>query len=219
MHSTHTTNSERSTQAKCFLNSLRAIAVLAAIAGIATTSAAPCAAQQASDGYAMTGGGVSPTMVANQQQNLANIQQWFVSYDQVRRAAQMNPQERQKADGLLSKGLSIIVPGEEKVATQALLTKLVNKYQMATDQMKRLPLYPETEKLHRGYYQYFNEARKLFSDYLKVQTNLFVVDEQTGKPLAGGLMLRKQNLEMLDQNNKALDEQLRNQFGIAPYQY
>lgn len=158
-------------------------------------------------------------MVANQQQNLANIQQWFVSYDQVRRAAQMNPQERQKADGLLSKGLSIIVPGEEKVATQALLTKLVNKYQMATDQMKRLPLYPETEKLHRGYYQYFNEARKLFSDYLKVQTNLFVVDEQTGKPLAGGLMLRKQNLEMLDQNNKALDEQLRNQFGIAPYQY
>lgn len=200
------------TPAKCLLYWLSL-----SLAGTSVNAAA--FAQQASDGYAVTESSQAGTMVPNQQQNLANIQQWFSNYDQVRRAAQMNPQERQKADGLLSKGLSIIVPGDEKVATQALLNKLVNKYQMATEQMKRLPLYPETEKLHRGYYQYFNEARKLFSDYLRVQTNLFVVDEQTGKPVAGGLMLRKQNLEMLDQNNKALDEQLRNRFGIGPYQY
>jgi hypothetical protein len=32
-------------------------------------------------------------------------------------------------------------------------------------------------------------------------------------------MARKQNLEGLDQANKAIDSQLRAQFGIPPYQY
>lgn len=148
-----------------------------------------------------------------------HIMQWFQRYDQIRRQAQMSPAERQKADNLLSKGLSIIVPGEEKTVTQNLLNKLVNRYQVASEQMKQLPVFPETEKLHRGYYQYFCDAGKLFGDYIKVQNSLFVVDETTGKPLAGTLMVRKQNLEMLDQANKALDEQVRQQFGIAAYKY
>ncbi|MCC7529701.1 MAG: hypothetical protein IT342_14355 [Candidatus Melainabacteria bacterium] len=150
------------------------------------------------------------------------IQEWFQRYDQVRRQSQMTPSEKQKADGLMSKGmtgLGAMLAGDEKAATQSLLNKLVGKYQAAAEQMKQLPLYPETERLHRGYYQYFSDARRLFSDYLKVQSNLFAMDEETGKPVAGLLMARKQNLETLDMNNKGLDEQLRQQFNIAPYRY
>lgn len=151
-----------------------------------------------------------------------NIQQWFQRYDQVRRQSQMTPAEKQRADGMMSKGMSglgAMLAGDEKAATQNLLSKLVGKYQTAAEQMKSLPLFPETERLHRGYYQYFSEARRLFSDYLKVQGNLFAMDEETGKPVAAGLMARKQNLEILDMQNKTLDEQLRQQFGIAPYRY
>lgn len=159
---------------------------------------------------------------ANMRRSGPFIQEWFNRYDQVRRQSQMSPSEKQRADGLMSKGMSglgAMLAGDEKAATQNLLNKLVNKYQTAAEQMKQLPLYPETERLHRGYYQYFSDARRLFSDYLKVQSNLFAMDEETGKPVAGLLMARKQNLEMLDMNNKALDEQLRQQFNIAPYRY
>lgn len=150
------------------------------------------------------------------------ILEWFERYDQVRRQAQMSPSEKLKADGLMSKGMSglgAMLAGDEKAATQNLLNKLVNKYQQAAEQMKQLHLYPETERLHRGYYQYFSDAKRLFSDYLRVQSNLFAMDEETGKPVAGLLMARKQNLETLDMNNKALDEQLRQQFNIPPYRY
>lgn len=150
------------------------------------------------------------------------IMDWFQRYDQVRRQAQMSPAEKQRADGLMSKGMSglgAMLAGDEKAATQNLLNKLVNKYQAASEQMKQLPLYPETERLHRGYYQYFSDARRLFSDYLKVQSNLFAMDEETGKPVASLLMARKQNLEQLDMSNKALDDQLRQQFNIPPYRY
>jgi len=152
----------------------------------------------------------------------SNILEWFHRYDNVRRQAQMSPAEKARADGLMSKGmggLGAMLAGDEKMATQNLLTKLVGKYQTAAEQMKALPLFRETEQLHRGYYQYFSDARQLFSDYLRVQSNLFAMDETTGKPVAGLLMGRKQNLEQLDMNNKALDEQLRQQFNIPPYRY
>lgn len=146
------------------------------------------------------------------------IRDWFQRYDQVRRQSQMNPVERQKADALMAKGISMFIPGDEKVATQKLLNNLVGRYATASEQMKGLPLYPETERLHRGYYQYFNNAHELFGDYLKVQDNILAKDG-AGNALAGTLMTRKQNLETLDTNNKALDAQIRAQFGIAPYKY
>ncbi len=130
----------------------------------------------------------------------------------------MTPQERQKADTHLSKGLSIFIPGDEKVAVQKLLNSLVSRYNIASEAMKQLPLYPETKRLHLGYYQYFTSARLLFGDYLRVQQNPLVQDT-AGNAVAPTLLPRKQELEMLDQANKALDAQLRNQFGIAPYKY
>ncbi|MGD9680007.1 MAG: hypothetical protein AB7W16_02380 [Candidatus Obscuribacterales bacterium] len=146
------------------------------------------------------------------------IAEWFGRYDQIRRQAQMNPQEKNRANELLSKGLSIIIPGQEKETTRKLLTSLVSRYQTASEQMKLLPLYHETEQLHRGYYQYFTSAGALFSDYLKVQGNILVPDA-SGNPLASTLMPRKQGLENLEQQVKALDGNLRARFGIPAYKY
>lgn len=149
----------------------------------------------------------------------AEIKQWFVSYDQIRRQAQMTPSERQQADNLMSKGLSVLMPGEEKIVAQALLTKLVNKYTQAVTAMGQLPLYNQTLPVHRGYFQYFTSAGQLFSDYLKVQNDLFVVDQSTGQPLLSQLMQRKQQLAELDTQIKQLDKQVRSQFGVPAYQY
>ena len=146
------------------------------------------------------------------------IRQWFSKYDEIRRQAQMNPADRAKADNLLAKGMSMFIPGPEKIVTSQLLEKLVAKNRAASESMKQLPLYKETDKLHRGYYKYFTDAQTLFSDYLAVQNNILVPGPD-GKPLASQLLARKQGLETLDQSNKALDAQLRQQFGIGPYQY
>lgn len=146
------------------------------------------------------------------------IAEWFGKYDQIRRQAQMNPQEKARANELLSKGLSIIIPGQEKETTRKLLSSLVSRYQTASEQMKLLPLYHETEQLHRGYYQYFSTAGALFADYLKVQGNILVPDA-SGNPLASTLMPRKQGLESLEQQVKALDGNLRARFGIPAYRY
>ncbi len=160
----------------------------------------------------------NPQVATRQGSNPQAILDWFQRYDAIRRQAQMNPADRQKADALMSKGISMFIPGDEKVATQKLLNNLVGRYATASEEMKRLPLYPETERLHRGYYQYFANAKDLFGDYLKVQDNIMVKDA-SGNALAATLMNRKQSLETLDTNNKALDAQLRSQFGIPPYKY
>lgn len=174
-------------------------------------------------GYMQSSQGLSPGSAVSRMQTQAtdanSLKSWFARYDQVRRQAQMTPVERGKADNLLSNGLAVFVPGEEKNQAQKLLRGLVAKYQVAVNEMKLLPLYPETEQLHRGYYQYFNDARALFNDYLRVQDNIMVKDERTGKSLMSELMQRKANLENLEHQVKDLDQNLRNQLGIQPYRY
>jgi len=148
----------------------------------------------------------------------AAIRDWFAKYDMVRRQAQMSPSERNKADDLLSHGLQLFVPGEEKVIAHNLLTELVSKYDRACGQLKALPYYPETSSLHRQYFQYFSEAKNLFTDYLRVQNNVMTKDAQ-GNSVMAGLIARKGNLEGTEQQAKALDAQLRNRLGIPPYRF
>jgi hypothetical protein len=152
-------------------------------------------------------------------QSLEDIRSWFFQYDQIRHAAQMSPAERQQADHILGKGLALFMPGDDKIIAQRLLTDLVKRYDFACQQLGNLRVIPATEQLHRGYFRYFSDARCLFSDYLKLQADLLAVDPATGQPLASGLIDRKQGLEQLEQNNKALDRQLRLQYNIPPYQY
>jgi hypothetical protein len=147
------------------------------------------------------------------------VKNWFNNYDQIRRQAQLSPAERQKADQIMGKGLSIFMPGADKALAQNLLANLVKRYDIAVQQMAALPVIPATEQLHRAYYQYFVDARRLFSEYLQLQDDLLATDPNTGQPVASGLVERKENLAALDQNNKMLDEKIRQQYGIAAYQY
>jgi len=149
----------------------------------------------------------------------ALLKTWFARYDQVRRQAQMSPTQRRQADNMMSQGLSMFVPGDEKLAGQKLLTDLVNKYTVAINQLKQLPVYSETNQLHHGYYQYFTDARVLFSDYLKVQNEPFAKDPNTGERLIAQIVRRKASLAELEANVKNLDSSLRSRLGIKAYQY
>jgi hypothetical protein len=151
-------------------------------------------------------------------QQSAQVFHWFIQYDEVRRRAQMNPIERQQADGLLARGFSLFMPGQDKVAAKQLLTNLVNKYQGATQSIKALHVLPETKQLQLAYYQYFESAMNLFADYLRVQDNIFAVDS-TGQAIAKQLLQRKLALEQLEHNCKMLDTQMRQHYGIGAYQY
>lgn len=131
----------------------------------------------------------------------------------------MTPAERHKADNMLSGGLRLFVSGDEKTESQRLLTSLVNKYQVAANQMKQLPLYGETEQLHRGYYQYFMEAKLLFTDYIKISDNILAKDPNTGESIFKQLIPRKASLENLEASIKELDAQTRSRFGVQPYRY
>jgi hypothetical protein len=158
------------------------------------------------------GGGQAPAT------NPALLKEWFNKYDMIRKQAQMTPAEKAKADDLMSHGLQMFVPGEEKVIAQKLLTMLVGKYQTACNQLKLLPLYPETGQLHRDYFKYFSDAHDLFADYLKVQNNL-MAKNANGQSIMAGLMQRKADLEATEQNAKSVDAGVRGQLGIAPYRY
>lgn len=166
---------------------------------------APVSAQPAAGKAA----GVKPGQIS--------VAQWFSHYDNIRHAAQMSPQERQRADALMSRGFSILIPGDEKLATKQLLTSMVGRYQDACQQLAKVPQLSQTNALHHAYYNYFASAGQLFADYVRVQDNLFVTDAQTGQPVASSLIQRKQLLESLEHQCKQMDAQTRAQYGIAPY--
>jgi hypothetical protein len=96
-----------------------------------------------------------------QENSVGVIKSWFAQYDQMRRAAQMSPAERQQADQILSKGLALFMPGQDKILAQKLLIDLVKRYDIACHQLSSLQIIPATEQLHRRYYQYFVDRASL----------------------------------------------------------
>lgn len=181
--------------------------------------------QMATNGYGgmpPTGMGTYPAVAPVPTQApgpTLTIAQWFQRYDQIRREAQMSPTERQQADTLLSRGISILVPGQQKLETKALLSNMVGRYQRACMQLKQLPQIQPTQQLHLSYFNYFSNAGNLFNDYLRVQDNLFLTDATTGQPVAASLLQRKQMLEALETRCKQVDSATRAQFGVPPYKY
>jgi hypothetical protein len=143
---------------------------------------------------------------------------WFDNYDAIRRQAQLSPPERAEADALLSKGLAILTPGPDRDAARILLQKMVGNYQVATNNIAALPVFPETEPLRQGYYQYFSTAKNLFGDYLTVQDNFFAQDAN-GKPVIQSLLERKEQLEQINSYVHDLDSKARAQYNIPPYRY
>lgn len=162
--------------------------------------------------------GQAPSTKPVNPQQAARVYQWFLQYDEVRRRAQMNPIEKQQADGLLARGLGLFMPGQDKLAAKQLLSGLVMRYQTASRSLQGISPLPETRQLQESYFQYFDNAMHLFSDYLKVQDNVFAVDN-TGQSIAKQLIQRKIALESLEHQCKQIDWQLRQQYGVAPYQF
>lgn len=144
------------------------------------------------------------------------VTDWFCKYTEIRHRAQMSPQEKEKSGQLMMQG--VIGAEEDKAAADVLLKKMVDRYTKALAEMDALTTPPETKKLHVGYKQYFTDARSIFSDYLKVQRNLFATDAN-GNAIMGGLPQRKAALEALDASNKELDAQLRKKYGVPAYPY
>ena len=151
-------------------------------------------------------------------QTAAKVYQWFLKYDEIRRRAQMNPIEKQQADVLLAKGLGLFMPGQDKLAARQLLSGLVMRYQTAAQSLQALPVQNETKPLQEAYFNYFDSAMRLFADYLKVQDNVFAVDN-TGQSIAKQLIQRKTQVENLERYCKDLDAQMRGAFGVQAYQY
>lgn len=151
-------------------------------------------------------------------QAAAKVFQWFLKYDEIRRRSQMNPIEKQQADALLARGFGLFMPAQDKAAARQLLGDLINRYNLATQSLRALPALPETKVLKDEYLGYFENAKQLFIDYLKVQDNLFVVDNN-GQSIAKQLIQRKMLLENIERSSKDIDYQMRQAYGIAPYQY
>jgi hypothetical protein len=156
---------------------------------------------------------------AQPTQPTISVNDWFARYNEIRHRAQMSTGERQRADGLMSRGISILIPGQEKAATKQLLISLVGRYQQACAELKMLPVNDQTKQLHYAYYQYFLTAASLFNDYVRVQDNILLADATTGAPLAAGLLQRKQMLEGFEHQVKGLDAQMRLQYHVPPYPY
>ena len=163
---------------------------------------------------------IQPAFARSDKQ--ASVSSWFAQYDDVRHQAQMSQAEKERSQALMAAGLTSCFGSgqapQDKALVSLLLRRMVERYDRASTQMSALPKIAETRKLNDGYGQYFQQASGLFSDYLKVQNNLFATDA-SGNSLVGQLSQRKADLEALDAANKQMDARLRQKYNVAPYAF
>jgi hypothetical protein len=126
------------------------------------------------------------------------ISDWFDKYSQIRREAKMSASDKALAFRLRS------LKPDKTAASVA--CRMIEKYTKASAQMRDMQPPAETKALHDGYLQYFTTARELFQDYVDAQNTVPFPQE--------ALVQRKQALTELDRKNKALDAELRKQYGI-----
>src|SRR4030095_7958225 len=160
-------------------------------------------------------GGTSPAIAGSSENGGATngdrVRAWFERYDAIRRSAQMTPEERKIADGLLSKKITLLLPGFGRFAAQRLLKKMIDRYAAAANAMKELPTMPETRELHEGYTRYFSTSRALFHATLHTLNNPLHSKKE--------LQARKAEVAALDESLKTTDKQLRDTYNIPPYCY
>jgi exonuclease VII large subunit len=165
----------------------------------------------------------SPVIAIAKAEKADKVADWFQKYDSIRHEAQMSAQEKERSQTLLTQGLTASIfksaqADQDKAAASALLRRMVDRYRRASLQLAQVGEISETRKLQRGYAQYFRTAGDLFSDYLKVQNNLFATDGN-GNSIVGQMQQRKADLEALDAANKDLDARVRAKYHIAPYAF
>jgi hypothetical protein len=97
---------------------------------------------------------------------------------------------------------------------QELVERMSAKYARADEAMKNLPEVSATKELQDGYTEYFAQVHKIFAAHLKSSTG------GGGLPGAPSSMReRRSALEELDFNNKKLDAELRQKYGIARHRH
>ncbi|MBZ0185419.1 MAG: hypothetical protein K8F91_04130 [Candidatus Obscuribacterales bacterium] len=143
------------------------------------------------------------------------IASWFSKYDGIRRAAQMSPAEKVKANKLIDKGFFILLPGFGRISAQRLLKKMVSRYEKASVELEELPEIPETKELQLAYQSYFKNAHSVFKDCRRLISHPFAHSKDGGS-LKKSIKKRKEQLDILESQNKLLDARLRDNLHIAP---
>ena len=134
---------------------------------------------------------------------------WFKTYDQIRRDAEMPLSEKLKYGSGLNKALKS--GGKLSESNKAFIQKMVSKYATASSAMKALNTIPETKELQEGYTEYFTEMERTFADCLKSEE---LTEAQRSDKAAA-----KEKLETLNQKIKKIDSSLRKQYDIEKHKH
>jgi hypothetical protein len=138
------------------------------------------------------------------------VADWFQKYDSIRHAAQMRPAEKSNANRLVSAALSGNT--EDKKVSRSLLSTMSQRYATAVRDLSALKFVPETAELQQQYLKYFKNGQQFFSTSLK---------QLNGKDGMNLLQMKeaRQQMMMMDVENKLLDKGLRKKYDIAPYRW
>ncbi len=146
------------------------------------------------------------TIQQSEKQNQTVID-WFKTYDQIRRDAEMPFREKLKYGSGLKKALKS--GGKLSDSHKAFIQKMVSKYATASAAMKTLGSVPETKELQEGYLEYFIEMERTFADCLKSEE---LTETQLNDKAAA-----KEKLETLNQKIRKIDSTLRKQYDIEKH--
>jgi hypothetical protein len=151
---------------------------------------------------------VSTTSDSEQKEAVIN---WFKKYDQIRRDAELNMLEKFQTMSFLDKNLDQAAVLRKR--DKELVERMSARYATADEAMRNLPSVAATKELQDGYTDYFGQVHKIFTQYLK--------NPGAGEsPYSPSTMReRRSALEELDFNNKKLDSELRQKFGIARHRH
>lgn len=141
--------------------------------------------------------------------SIKRVSDWFSKYDQIRRAAQMSPEEKAKAHKLMTAALT--GNPADKAAAKNMLSSMSSRYQRAISSLRSLSTVPETSKLHSGYLRYFQTGNDFFQQYQRL------IAKNINPTAIQGLDSSRKQLGLLDVSNKLLDKKLRKQYNIPPF--
>ncbi|MDR3616895.1 MAG: hypothetical protein P4L53_25280 [Candidatus Obscuribacterales bacterium] len=136
---------------------------------------------------------------------------WFKKYDQIRRDAELNFLEKFQTMSFWDKNVDHAAVLRKR--DQELVERMSAKYSRALEEMRNLPEVSATKELQDGYIDYFDQVHQIFTAYLKSAT------AEEAPSSHSTMRERRSALEELDLNNKKLDGELRQKFGIARHRH
>jgi len=156
-------------------------------------------------------GATAITSITSESEQKDAVVDWFKKYDQIRRDAELNFLEKFQTMSFWDKNVDHAAVLRKR--DQEFVERMSAKYARAVEEMRNLPEVLATKELQDGYIDYFDQVHQIFTAYLKNST--------AGEtPFSHSTMReRRSALEELDLNNKKLDSELRQKFGIARHRH